>query len=130
MAGLYGKLGNFEQEIIWAKRAISINPKYFNAFINLGNAQASSGNVAEARSSYQKAQQISPSNPLPVYSIGVILENENKFDEAAKLYQKSIQLDPKFESGYFNLAAMKANMRQFDEARVLYKAASKNKSTC
>lgn len=121
MAGIYGKLGKFDEEIIWAKRAIGINPKFMKAYINQGNAQASLGNLNEARVSFTKAHELEPKNPLPVYSIGVLFENENKFEEAAKSYQSSIELDPNFENGYFNLAAMKANMGKFDEARSLLK---------
>ena len=44
IAGLYGVTGDFEQEIVWAKRAIEANPKFAKAYINLGNAQASQDN--------------------------------------------------------------------------------------
>jgi tetratricopeptide (TPR) repeat protein len=119
IAGLYGVLGRFDLEILWAKRSIKINPKYVNGYINLGNAEAGLGNMPEARTAYMKAMDLAPKNPLPLYSLGVLLEKEHKTDEAAKMYQTAIELDSQFEDGYFNLAAIKANMRKFDEARIL-----------
>src|SRR4051812_11609233 len=34
IAGLYGKLGDFEEEIGWAKKAIAENPQFQFAYIN------------------------------------------------------------------------------------------------
>ncbi len=120
-AGLYGKLGEFEQEVIWAKKAVEANPKFINAYINLGNGYALQGKLKEAAESYNKAAAIEPNNPLPIYSLGVLAEQQDKFQEALSLYQRSVRLDPKFEDGYFNLAAMYANLKRFDEAKAALK---------
>jgi len=116
IAGLYGKLGKFGEEIVWAKKAISANPQFALAYINYGNALGSLGRVNEAKEAFEKAVQLEPEEPLGVYSLGVLAEQQDKFQEALGFYQNSIQIDPKFESGYFNLAARYANFKRFDEA--------------
>lgn len=121
IAGLYGKLGEFEEEIVWAKRAIAENPEFNLAYINYGNALASLGRVKEARAAFEKAVQLDPKEPLAVYSLGVLAEQQEDFKAALELYRKSIELDPKFENGYFNLAAAYANLRRFDEAITVLK---------
>ncbi len=121
IAGIYGRLGNAKQEIIWAKKAVEINPKFMNAYINYGNGLALQQKFDEAVKAYKKAEKLAPKNPLPVYSLGVIAENQEKLKEALSLYKKSIELDPKFENGLFNAAAMYANLKQYDEAIVLLK---------
>jgi tetratricopeptide (TPR) repeat protein len=116
IAGLYGKLGKFEDEIIWAKKSLAVNPGFSLAYINYGNALGSLRKFNEAAEAFEKAVKLDPKDPLPVYSLGVLAEQQDKFGEALGYYQKAIQIDPKFENGYFNLAAAYANLRRFDEA--------------
>lgn len=121
IAGLYGLMGEFEEEVVWAKRAIKANPKFAKAYINLGNAQSSLGNLIEAEAAFNKARELEPKSPLPTYSLGVLAEQQRKFQEAISFYQKSIEIDSKFEDGYFNLAAMYANLNRFTEAKATLK---------
>jgi len=39
IAGLYGKLGDPEQEVVWAQKAIDTSPRYWKGYINLGNGK-------------------------------------------------------------------------------------------
>jgi tetratricopeptide (TPR) repeat protein len=116
IAGLFGKLGEFEREMAWAQKAIAIDPQFDLAYINKGNALAGLKKFNEAADAYKKAIRINPQNPLGVYSLGVIGEGQGNFKKAIEFYRQSIQIDPMFENGYFNLAAMHANLKQFDEA--------------
>jgi tetratricopeptide (TPR) repeat protein len=116
IAGLYGKMQNFEAEIAWAQKAIALDPKFALAYINYGNALASSGKLEEAKAAFNKAAELSPRDPLAFYSLGMVAEQEKKFDDAVSFYKKSVELDPKFENGYFNLAALYANWKKYDEA--------------
>lgn len=119
IAGLYGKLENPTEEVIWAKKAIDINPKYFQARINYGNGLAMQGKFEAANVAYQEAAKLAPKSPLPIYSQGVVAENQNRFQDALSLYKKSVEIDPKFEDGLFSAAAMHANLKQFTEAKTL-----------
>jgi tetratricopeptide (TPR) repeat protein len=116
IAGLLGKLGEFEQEMAWAQKAIAINPQFDLAYINKGNALAGLKRYNEAAEAFNKAIRINPKDPLGIYSLGVLEEEQGNFKKALEFYRQSIQIDPKFENGYFNLAAMHANLKQFDEA--------------
>jgi len=116
IAGLFGKLGEFEQEMAWAQKAIAIDPQFELAYINSGNALAGLKKFNEAAEAFKKAIRINPQNPLGVYSLGVLVEDQGNFKKALECYWQSIQIDPRFENGYFNLAAMRANLKQFDEA--------------
>lgn len=127
IAGLYGLLGMaafgssrehyFEEEIIWARKAIDVNPRFSNAYVNLGNAlMMLGGRITEAKQAFEKARQLTPDKPYPVYSLGVLEEEQEHFEAARDFYQESIRVDPRYESGYFNLAAMHANLYEFDKA--------------
>ncbi len=116
IAGLYGQLGNSENEISWAKKAIEINPKYCMAYINLGNGYALKNDSVKANEYYKIADKLEPSNPLPPYSIGVMEESNGNFKSAISYYEQSVLRDKTFENGYFNLAAAYANIKDFKNA--------------
>jgi tetratricopeptide (TPR) repeat protein len=119
IAGLYGNLGQPEQEVVWAQKAVDTSPKYWQGYINLGNGLAMQSKFDTANKSYQKALELAPNDPLPVYSLGVVAENQRDIKKALDLYKRSIELDPKFEDGLFSAAAMHANLKQFPEAKAL-----------
>ncbi|HYJ85018.1 MAG TPA: tetratricopeptide repeat protein [Pyrinomonadaceae bacterium] len=87
-----------------------------DAVFNRKYALAGLKRYNESAAAYKKAIQIDPQNPLDVYSLGVIEEEQGNFKKAIEFYRQSIEVDPKFENGYFNPAAMHATLKQFDEA--------------
>jgi protein O-GlcNAc transferase len=115
IAGLYGKLSNFDEEINWAKKSVSIYP-FSNGYINLGNGFAGSGNIERAEENFKQAALMDSLSPLPFYSLGVVEENKRNLLSAIKYYEKSVLLDSTFANGYFNLAAAYANMKDFKNA--------------
>jgi len=116
IAGLYGKLGRYEDEVIWAKKAISIDKNFYLAHNNLGNALFYLGKLDDARNSFETARTLSPRDPLPVYSLGTLAEERHDLSMAIAYFERSIELDPKFEPGMFSLAAMYANAKKYDAA--------------
>lgn len=116
IAGLYGTLGKFDEEVFWAKKAIDTKPTYDNAYLNYGNALAELGRIAEAKKAFEKAAVLNPKAPVAFYSLGVLAEQTRDIPQAIKYYKKSVAVDPKFENGYFNLGLGLANLKQYDEA--------------
>jgi superkiller protein 3 len=123
VAGLYGKLGDFEQETRWSKQAIDTDPGFYAAYVNYGNGLAQLGRLDEARAAFEKAAQLEPRAPHPAYSLGVLAEGRRDWKAAAAHYQKAVELDPRFEPGWFSLAAAYANQGRIDEAIVAVKKA-------
>jgi tetratricopeptide (TPR) repeat protein len=116
IAGLYGKLGDFSSEIIWAQRAIDIDPEFMQGYINLGNAYAGQGDNETAAAKFITAEKLDHSSPLPPYSLGVIEESKNNYAMAAAYYEEAVARDPTFEDGFYNLAAVYANLKDFRKA--------------
>ncbi|MEM8638774.1 MAG: tetratricopeptide repeat protein [Cyanobacteria bacterium P01_G01_bin.54] len=116
IASLYGQLGQFEQEVVWAERAIATNPEFSYAYINYGNGLVRLGRIEEAQAAFETAAQLAPDDPLGAYSLGVLFENQGDFLSAIEFYTIAVGIDPNFEDGYFNLAAMYANLGEFEAA--------------
>ena len=121
IAGLHGTLGNFQEEVTWAHKALDIDPQFVLAHINYGNGLAALGRIQEAQAAYEKAGELAPKDPLPIYSLGVLAERHGKIEQALTFYERSVALDERFENGYFNMAAMLANLKRFDEATAVLK---------
>ena len=117
IAGLYGKLKEFDQEIAWANKAIKIDSANSSAYVNLGNGFAGKGDLARAKRYYEHAEILDPDSPFPPYSMGVIEESKGNFSAAKKYYERAVARDSTFENGYFNLAAMCATLKEFQDAK-------------
>ena len=116
IGGLSGKMGRFREEIQWSQRALAADAHFFEAEINIGNAQAQLGQMKAAQASFERARTLAPREPLPAYSLGVLAEARHDVAGATALYEQSVALEPKFDSGWFNLAAMYASAGRFDDA--------------
>lgn len=121
IAGLYGQTSEFNEEILWAKKAIKTDPNFGDAYINYGNALAQLGKIFEANSAFKTAAKLTPKSPIAFYSIGLLAERTKNISKAIVYYRKSITVDPTFENGYFNLATVLANVGRYDEAISLLK---------
>lgn len=116
IAGLYGKMGRFVEEINWGNKVIQMNPTFSDGYINLGNGYAGSGNMPVAEKYYKQSLALDPLNKFAYYSLGVVEESRNNFKAAIGYYEKSVLLDSSFEDAYFNLAAAYANLKDFTKA--------------
>ena len=119
IAGLYGLIGQPVEEVAWAQKAIDATPSYWKAYINLGNGYAMQEKYGPAVKAFATAAEIAPKEPLPLYSLGVVAENQREIKKALEFYNRSVELDPKFENGLFSAAAMYANLKHFAQAQAL-----------
>ncbi len=116
LSGLYGKAGQAEQQLVWTKKILKLQPKHFDALINQGNAQAALGNTQAAKDSFYKAKDIDPSSPVVPYSLGVLAQSMEKDQEAIGFFQQALKLSPSFEDALLNLAVSQANVGRTREA--------------
>ena len=110
IAGLYGRLGKYNAEVEWARKAITADSTFINAYVNLANAYALLGNSEPARRTFEDAARINPKSPYPSYGLGVLAEGDSRLEDAFQYYQKSIAMDSSFTNGYYNAAMIKARM--------------------
>lgn len=116
IAGLYGALGDYSQQVIWAQKAIKLSPNDYKGYINLGNGYGSTGKIREAELAFTQANKLAPNQPIPFYSLGLVAEQRGDKKAAIQFYERSIKADSKFEAGYLNLSALYANQGKFDSA--------------
>ena len=116
IAGNYGSLKKYDEEVSWSKKAIQADPTSEFAYVNLGNGLCGLGQFEPAREAYIKAVKVAPDDPKGYYSLGFLEDQLQDWAKAEGWYRRSIEVDPKFTDGHFNLAAAYANQRKFDAA--------------
>ena len=75
-------------------RAVELDPKYPQAWNNLGLSYVQLGQLDDAVSSFRKQIEINPSTEHSYDYLGIALQQQEKYDEAADAYRKQIDLNP------------------------------------
>jgi tetratricopeptide (TPR) repeat protein len=99
------KKGRIDEAISLWQQSIEEFPEFSASWNNLGVLLSSRGQNLEAVSAFQRASDLAPFDPRPVFNIGAVWEQAGYFDDAARYYSKSLDVDP----GY--LPALKRSVR-------------------
>jgi tetratricopeptide (TPR) repeat protein len=86
------------------RQAVSQDPKFVEAHINLGRLLHVSGALREARKHYERALRLDPLDPIPAFNLGVVLEDIGAGDEALRHYRLALRRDPDFADAHYNIA--------------------------
>ncbi|MBI3662084.1 MAG: sulfatase-like hydrolase/transferase [Acidobacteria bacterium] len=118
-----GKLGDFEQAIIFLRRTLELDASNFSAAFNLGAAYLRVGKVDEALAAFQRSVSIFP-NYAPGYeAIGEVLLFQGQVDPAIEALRKAVSLAPENAKARRTLArALQANGLEQEAQEELKKA--------
>jgi len=119
----YKDLGKSEMAIADYSRAIAINPKYTEAYINRGIIYGNMGKWNEAISDYSKAVEIDPKSDQAYYDRGNAYRTIGKWDKAIADYSRAIAINRKYSVAYSNRGIVKGNMGKWNEAITDYSKA-------
>jgi len=116
IAGLYGKQGQYREEIAWAKKALAIDERHAPSWLNLGTGHFALGELPQAMAAYKNAVATDPYNPATHYHLALVNEEMGDLPAAEKHYEDAVGADAKFEAAYFNLGALNARQGRFLKA--------------
>lgn len=105
-----------EEALTYYKIAIEKDPKYFPAYINIGNIMFNRNNYAESYKYFKKAFYINSSNPEIAKSIVVCALKAQMLDSAYADGKKLTTLFPKYANGYGAFANVLNDMGKYEEA--------------
>ena len=95
---------DYKKAIASAKKATTINPKFAQAFLTLGDAQVGDKDVNSAYSSYRTAYDLDNSLLRAKMQLGVITKNAKAFPEAIAAFDEVIKLNANYGPVYRELA--------------------------
>ncbi len=77
-------------------KAIELNNKYINAYINLGNLKRDLNKFDDAIKLYEKALSISNKNPVILYSLALAYQGIGNFEKSNLYSKETLQINPNF----------------------------------
>jgi protein O-mannosyl-transferase len=93
-----------------------LEPRFADAYINMGIIHAKQGNQAEAINLFRTALSLKPGSKYVHYNIAVALQTQGKLDEAMTHYYEVLRLDPYNVGGHYNLGVALMSLKRWDEA--------------
>lgn len=117
-AGAYA-LAKGDLETAEARLALAIeyNPRFTEAWVNLGLVELRRGNVALARHHLEKALGLNPDLPAPHHALGYLEDLVGDGEAAEKHYRAALKVDPGFAAARINLGRRLFGRGAYDEAR-------------
>ncbi|HYL10239.1 MAG TPA: tetratricopeptide repeat protein [Candidatus Acidoferrales bacterium] len=99
------------------QRAIGIFPSYYEAYLQMGFANESMGQTAEAEKAIRTSVELSDENFAEAdFALCELLDNQKQFDDAEKMARHGLQLSPASWVGHFLLSQALYGMNRFKEA--------------
>ena len=117
------QLKDYDESINKWKKAVELNPKYFFAYNNLGNAFLNLKKYEEAITCFNKAIEIKSDFFDAHNNKGNALSKLNKYDDALLSYDKAIKIKPDSINGYIFKAHILSQLERLEEALDNYKIA-------
>ena len=109
-------LGKPDKAIDAFKTAISINPKYAEAYNNIGVILQETGKLDEAVATYTKAISLRHDYAEAYYNIGNSLGEQGKLKEAIKALKRAISIRSDYAEALVKLGKFFRQLEQVDES--------------
>jgi len=100
--------GREEDAIDRFRSALRKNPRYTEAWVNLGVIEATHGRMSEAERSFQTALEADPENTLALTNLAVVREKAGDPAGALSLYQRALAIDPTDEAARRKVAELQS----------------------
>jgi tetratricopeptide (TPR) repeat protein len=110
-----GKLDDAEKHM---QEAVTVYPKYAEAWYQLGRLQQARQDLAEAKKSYTTALQSDSKYVSPYDQLAVLAAQEGKWQEAADQSRQAVSLNPvEFPGAWYLNALANYNLKHADAAK-------------
>ncbi len=77
------------------RKALALDPTFFDAHINLGKLLLAKQRYKEAEENYTQANKLRPGDPMPFFYMGIIAKEMKDTAKAVALFEKTLVNDPR-----------------------------------
>lgn len=116
LANEYRKQGELEAAIEICRQHVPLQPTYISGYIVLGQALYESGQLDEARTTFETALELDPENLIALRQLGDIAHAHGDLHGARAWYQRLLEVDPQNDEVAEQLRAIEANGAQSESA--------------
>ena len=97
--------------------ALEYNPRFTEAWVNLGTVEMRRSNFERARRDFVRARDLNPDLPAPHHALGLLSDLEGHGAEAERYYRAALKVDPGFGPARINLGRRLFEGGALEEAR-------------
>lgn len=97
--------------------ALEYNPRFTEAWVNLGLIELRRGNFERALADFVKARDLNPDLPAPHHALGLLAEARGETRQAETYYRAALHVDPGFAPARSNLGRLLFGRGELEEAR-------------
>ncbi len=115
-----GRLADAERAY---RKAVKINPNFFEAHNNLGNVQMETGRLKQAVASYRNALQWLPHHPMLLNNLGNALQLQGRNEQAVEQLRKALRQQPDYADAHNNLGNALHALGENSDAIAAYREA-------
>jgi protein O-GlcNAc transferase len=115
--------GRLAEAIVEYRRAVELDPHFFEAFLELGVALKDIGESNEAMRAFRAAIELRPKSAEAWNNLGTALLLKGRPEEAGGAFLNAIQLRPDHIQAYYNLAISVTERGDITRAVALYRKA-------
>ena len=116
-------LGQAEQAVGFAERALAIQPVAPDVLNNLGAALSELNRMAEAEAALSLSIRQNPGQIESLYNLGIVLHKQGKDNPAIELFQRVIDCDGRHAKAFYNLGVVQQGLGDFPKAEASYRQA-------
>ncbi len=109
LANEYRKSGDLTSAIEICRAHVPLQPTYISGYIVLGQALYESGQLDEARSTFETALGLDPENLIALRQLGDIARQSGDHDGARSWYHRLLEVDPQNEEVGAQLAGLESS---------------------
>lgn len=122
-ATIHSMIGNNDTAVKHYQKCIKFNPKYADAYNNLGVVYEEQKKHRDAEIAYRKALSLKPDYVSASFNLANILQKCGDYERAKNQYEKTLLLDPNHLKALNNLGSLLIDLKRSDKAQeVLLKA--------
>jgi tetratricopeptide (TPR) repeat protein len=115
--------GRLDEALALHERAIELDPKLVEAYVNLISLYGRLARDSEAVEAYHKAIALVPNRADAYYNFGVFCLERGRSNEAKTALEHAIRIEPRHAEALHNLAVILEREGKWDQAAALYRQA-------
>ena len=111
--------GRFQEAEAYLRRALEINPIYYDAYCNLGICELQIGSCDSARALMEIANGINPLNVQTIQGLGAVALKSNDYVSAEKHFREALRLDSTYVRPMAGMISVLIHTKRYGESEGL-----------
>ena len=112
----FNEKGDFKNCIKWYKKCIEADPKFVEAYDNMGAVYRRNGDLENAKLNYNKSIELYPQGSMAHQNLGIVYLIEKKYDKALEQYAIMQKNDSTDAEGYYGTVQIYFSLKNYSAA--------------